>query len=83
VRPANLIDAKLADARLDQPVECALNVIRATQWPVVAPDIPADEIVEHVRDCFGLGGRRSIVDRVLSAINALAQVAGFADGLKR
>jgi hypothetical protein len=83
VRAAQFIDTQFADARLYQPLKRASDGVTATQWPFLVADVPGNKVVKNDGDGLDFWERRPIAKRVLATINALAQVAGHANGLER
>ena len=57
-------------------------VVGAPQWPVVIADIPGNKIVKDVETVLVLGAAFD-PQAGFAAVDALAQIAGFADGLER
>src|SRR4051812_22654374 len=80
MRAAKFVDADLTDPRLDQPVECALNLTRAPEGCLLVPHISGHEIINYATNGLRRWDGCSVLKGVFSAVDALAQGASFSDG---
>ena len=83
MRAANLINAQLADAWFHEPVKRAFVFIGAAQWLALVADMSSHEIIKNGGDVSCGRRGRTILKRVLPAVNALAQIARLAYGFER
>ena len=82
MRAADLVNAKLADARLYEPLECTFVFVGAPQRLVLVADMSSHEVVKNGSDACRGRRRRPILDRILAAVNALAQIPRLPHGFE-
>jgi hypothetical protein len=80
MRTAQFVDADLTDARLDQPVECALNLTRTPEGSLLVPHVSGHKIINYAGNGLRRRGWCSVVKGVFAAVDALAQIASFSNG---
>src|SRR5436305_546652 len=80
MRTTKFVDADLADARLDQPVECALNLIRTPEGSLLVPHVSGHKIINYAGNGFRRWDWCSVPKGVFAAVDALAQIASFSYG---
>src|SRR5207248_10943170 len=79
MRTTKFVDADLADAWFDQPVECALNLIRTPEGSLLVPHVSRHKIINYAGNGLRRWDWRSVLKGVFPSVDALAQIASFSD----